>query len=59
MRLREADQDASAGALDELKGIVAQIREQGKETRIVIRADSGFWREEPETVPGRPETPKK
>lgn len=45
-RLRTANQDASAGALDELKRIVAQIRERWKETRIVIRADSGFCREE-------------
>ena len=45
-RLREAGQDASAGVLGELKRIVAQIREQWKETRIVIRADSGFCREE-------------
>lgn len=45
-RLREANQDASAGALDEVKRIVAQIRERWKQTRIVVRADSGFCREE-------------
>lgn len=45
-RLRKADQDASAGAVDELQRIVAQIRGQWKQTRIVVRADSGFCREE-------------
>ena len=45
-RLREANQDACAGALDELKRIVAQIRGRWKETRVVVRADSGFCREE-------------
>jgi hypothetical protein len=45
-RLREANQDASAGSLEELERIVAQIREQWGQTRIVIRADSGFCREE-------------
>lgn len=46
VRLREANQDASAGSLEEIQRIVAQIREQWSEVRIVLRADSGFCREE-------------
>ena len=46
VRLREANQDASAGSLEEIRRIVAQIREHWSEVRIVLRADSGFCREE-------------
>ena len=45
-RLRTADRDASDGALDELRRIVPQIRTAWPDTRIIIRADSGFCREE-------------
>ena len=45
-RLREANQDASAGSLDEIRRIVGQIRERWSQVRIVLRADSGFCREE-------------
>jgi Transposase DDE domain group 1 len=45
-RLRPSDIDASAGALKPLKRIVAQIRAAWPQVRIVIRADSGFCREE-------------
>jgi len=45
-RLREANQDASAGSLDEIRRIVAQIRQRWAEVRILLRADSGFCREE-------------
>lgn len=45
-RLREANQDASAGSLDEIRRIVAQIRQRWSEVRIILRADSGFCREE-------------
>ncbi len=45
-RLRSANQDAAAGSLDEVKRIVAQLRGQWPEVRIVLRADSGFCREE-------------
>jgi hypothetical protein len=45
-RLRRADIDASAGTVDELKRIVAQIREKWSKVRIVLRGDSGFCREE-------------
>jgi hypothetical protein len=45
-RLREANQDASAGSRDEIRRLVGQIRERWAEVRIVLRADSGFCREE-------------
>ena len=45
-RLRPANIDAAAGRVKELERIVAQIRAQWPRTRIVIRADSGFCREE-------------
>jgi len=45
-RLRAANKDAAAGALDEVSRIVAQVRARWPKTRIVLRADSGFCREE-------------
>jgi hypothetical protein len=45
-RRRPSDIDASAGALKQLKRIVAQIRQAWPRVKIVIRADSGFCREE-------------
>jgi hypothetical protein len=45
-RLRPANKDAAAGAVEEVSRIVAQIRERWPKTRIVLRADSGFCREE-------------
>lgn len=45
-RLRESNQDASAGALEEVERIVAQIRRSWPGVEIVLRADSGFCREE-------------
>ena len=45
-RLRPANQDAAAGAVEEVKAIVAQLRQRWPQTRIVLRADSGFCREE-------------
>ncbi|HMB08785.1 MAG TPA: IS1380 family transposase [Isosphaeraceae bacterium] len=44
-RLRPSDIDASAGALKQLKRIVAQIRQTWPAVTITIRADSGFCRE--------------
>ena len=44
-RLRPSKQDASAGSIEELGRIVAQIRERWPKTRIIIRGDSGFCRE--------------
>jgi len=45
-RLRPANIDGAAGALDEVKRIVAQLRAQWPKVRIVLRGDSGFCREE-------------
>jgi hypothetical protein len=45
-RLRPANIDGSAGALDEVKRIVKQLREQWPAVEIWLRADSGFAREE-------------
>ncbi len=45
-RLRASNQDASAGSLPEVERIVAQIRARWKQTRIILRGDSGFCREE-------------
>jgi hypothetical protein len=45
-RLRPANQDAAAGAVDEVARIVCQVRQRWPEVRIVLRADSGFCREE-------------
>ncbi|MFO1052554.1 MAG: IS1380 family transposase [Planctomycetota bacterium] len=45
-RLREADIDASAGSVDELERIVEHLRKAWPKVRILVRADSGFCREE-------------
>jgi hypothetical protein len=45
-RLRPANRDAAAGAVEEVSRIVAQLRERWPEVKIVLRADSGFCREE-------------
>lgn len=45
-RLRPADQDGAAGAVSEVERIVAQIRQRWPRVEIVVRADSGFCREE-------------
>jgi hypothetical protein len=45
-RLRPADIDACAGSVKHLRRIVAQLREAWPDVKIVIRADSGFCREE-------------
>jgi hypothetical protein len=45
-RLRPSNIDASAGCLDEVKRIVAQIRQVWPEVKITLRGDSGFCREE-------------
>jgi Transposase DDE domain group 1 len=44
-RLRSSNIDASAGALDEVKRIVAQIRAQWPQVEIVLRGDGGFSRD--------------
>jgi hypothetical protein len=45
-RLREANVDASYGAVSELERIVVRIRQSWPEVRILVRGDSGFAREE-------------
>jgi hypothetical protein len=45
-RLRTAGQDASAGSTEEVARIVEQIRQAWPQVRIIVRADSGFCREE-------------
>ena len=45
-QLRRSNIDASAGAKDELARIVAQIRARWPRVKIVLRADSGFARDE-------------
>ena len=45
-RLRPANRDAAAGAVEEVSRIVAQLRERWPQVKIVLRADSGFCREE-------------
>jgi hypothetical protein len=43
-RLREANHDAAFGSLQEIQTIVAQIREAWPATKIILRGDSGFCR---------------
>jgi hypothetical protein len=45
-RLRPSNIDASAGSLAEVQRIVRQIRARWPKTSIILRADSGFCREE-------------
>jgi len=45
-RLRASNVDGAAGALDEVKRIVARLRSRWPKVRIVLRGDSGFCREE-------------
>jgi hypothetical protein len=44
-KLRKADIDASAGAVEEIARIVARLRASWPNVRILLRADSGFARE--------------
>jgi len=45
-KLRRADIDAAAGAVEEVARVVARIRARWPRTGILLRADSGFAREE-------------
>jgi hypothetical protein len=45
-RLRRSNIDASAGAVAAIERIVAQIRARWPRVKIILRADSGFAREE-------------
>jgi hypothetical protein len=44
-KLRRSNIDASAGALEEVARIVAQVRTRWPKVRILLRADSGFARD--------------
>jgi hypothetical protein len=44
-KLRPANIDGSAGSVEEIARIVAQIRARWPRTRIILRADSGFARD--------------
>ena len=44
VRLRQSNIDGAAGALEEVKRIVGQIRQTWPAVRIILRADSGFCR---------------
>jgi hypothetical protein len=46
-KLRCASVDAADGALEEVARIVGRIRGRWPKVRIVLRADSGFARDEP------------
>jgi hypothetical protein len=43
-RLRESSRDASAGSLTEIQRVVLQMRAAWPNARIILRADSGFCR---------------
>lgn len=45
-RLRTADQDGAAGTKEELARIIERIRLSWPQTRIIVRGDSGFCRDD-------------
>jgi Transposase DDE domain group 1 len=45
-RLRSSNIDASAGAVEEVARIVEQLRQVWPQVRIIVRADSGFCRDQ-------------
>jgi hypothetical protein len=45
-RLRPSNIDAAAGSVDELERIVNQIRQRWPRTKMIVRGDSGFCRDE-------------
>ena len=45
-KLRGADIDAAAGAVEEVARVVARIRTRWPRTRVLLRADSGFARDD-------------
>jgi len=44
-QLRPADQDGAAGSVRKLAGLVERIRREWPDVQIIVRADSGFCRE--------------
>jgi len=45
-KLRTSDIDGAAGSLEEVQRIVARIRARWPKTKLIVRADSGFARDE-------------
>jgi hypothetical protein len=45
-KLRRSNIDGAAGALEEVARVIGQLRERWPRTRFILRADSGFCREE-------------
>jgi len=45
-RLRQANQDAAAGTVDELARIIPRLRQAWPEVEIILRGDAGFCRDE-------------
>jgi hypothetical protein len=45
-KLRRANVDAAAGALEEIARVITRIRDRWPRTRILLRADSGFARDD-------------
>ena len=45
-QLRRSNIDAAAGAVDEVARLVAQIRAHWPQVHVILRADSGFARDE-------------
>jgi len=45
-KLRRSNIDGAAGAREEVERIIGQLRERWPQTRFILRADSGFCREE-------------
>ncbi len=45
-KLRPSNVDAAAGAVEEVERVVTQLRARWPEVRIILRADSGFARQE-------------
>ncbi len=45
-RLRQADQDGAAGTKEELEPLIERIRQRWPQTRIIVRGDSGFCRDD-------------
>jgi hypothetical protein len=45
-KLRTVDKDAADGAVEEIARIVAEIRKAWPDVRIIVRADSGFARDD-------------
>ncbi len=45
-RLRPSNVDPAEGALEELKRIIAQIRQRWQQVQILVRGDSAYSRED-------------